>query len=172
MCRLSYRSCFFQKLWQVEICTIKGQFTHTMLFPCCAHAVPLPCHAAKGLDSVFPIWFMQCGHVWFTHAMLCPCHATTMPFWKRLLKAMHSTARHGHGMCELTSAVQRRHVGDLPAFCFFGYQAEFREGCYQKHPNPLNWRTDSSDISGYQTDFHGGHGTVGEWQGCGMACVN
>jgi hypothetical protein len=24
-----------------------------------------------------------------------------------------------HGMCELASAVQRRHVGDLPAFGFF-----------------------------------------------------
>ena len=22
---------------------------------CCAHAVPLPCHAAKGLECVFPI---------------------------------------------------------------------------------------------------------------------
>jgi hypothetical protein len=51
------------------------------------HAVPLPCRAAKGLDCVFPIWFTQCGRVLFTHAMPCPCHATTMPFWKRLLKA-------------------------------------------------------------------------------------
>jgi hypothetical protein len=50
-----------------------------------------------------------------------PCHATTMPLWKRLLKA---TAQSGmgtawHGMCELASVVQRRHVGDLPAFGFF-----------------------------------------------------
>jgi hypothetical protein len=27
-----------------------------------------------------------------------------------------------------------------------GYQAEFHEGCYQKHTNPLNYRTSSSDI--------------------------
>jgi hypothetical protein len=30
---------------------------------CCAHAVPLPCRAAKGLECVFPIWFTQCGRV-------------------------------------------------------------------------------------------------------------
>jgi len=46
-----------------------------------------------------------------------------MPFCKRLLKA---TAQHGrgaawarHGMCELTSAVERRPVGYLPRFGFF-----------------------------------------------------
>jgi hypothetical protein len=38
-----------------------------------AHAVPLPCHAVKGLDDVFPILFTQCGHVWFKHAMPQPC---------------------------------------------------------------------------------------------------
>jgi hypothetical protein len=85
--------------------------------------MPRPCRAAKGLDSVFPIWFTQCGRVWFTHAMPCQCHATTMPFWKRLLKAtaQRGMAWHWHGtdMCELTSAVQRRHVGYLPAFGFF-----------------------------------------------------
>jgi len=47
------------------------------------------CCASKGLECVFPIWFTQCGHVWFTLAMLHPCHALTMPFY---LKA---TAQHG-----------------------------------------------------------------------------
>jgi hypothetical protein len=46
-----------------------------------------------------------------------------------------------------------------------GYHAEFHEGCYQKHTNPLNCRTSSSDISGYHVEFHEGHGTVGEWHG-------
>jgi hypothetical protein len=32
---------------------------------CRAHAVPLPCRATKGLECVFPIWFTQCGRVWF-----------------------------------------------------------------------------------------------------------
>jgi len=36
----------------------------------------------------------------------------------------------------------------------------------------LNCWTSSSDIYGYRADFHEGHGTVGAWQGRGMACVN
>jgi hypothetical protein len=53
-----------------------------------------------------------------------------------------------------------------------GYDAEFHEGCYQKHTNPLNCRISSLDISGYHADFHEGHGIVGERQERGMACVN
>jgi hypothetical protein len=49
-----------------------------------------------------------------------------------------------------------------------GYHVEFREGCYQKHTNPLNCRTSSSDISGYHADFHEEYGIVGEWQGYSM----
>jgi hypothetical protein len=75
-------------------------------------------------------------------------------------------------MCELALAIQRWHVGDLPMFVFSGYHAEFHNGCYQKHTNPLNCRTSSSDVSGYQADFHEGHGTVGERQGRGITCVN
>jgi len=54
-----------------------------------AHADPLPCRVAKGLDCAFPIWFTQCDRVWFTHTMSCSCRAPTTPFWKRLLKAQH-----------------------------------------------------------------------------------
>ena len=50
---------------------------------CRAHAVPLLCRAAKGLECVFPIWFTQCGRVWFTLAIPCPFHAPTMPFFSR-----------------------------------------------------------------------------------------
>jgi hypothetical protein len=71
---------------------------------CRARAVPLPYHAAKSLECVFPIWFTQCGRVWFTFAMPCPCSALTMPFFSR---PRHSTA------------VERRTVGYLPAFGFF-----------------------------------------------------
>jgi hypothetical protein len=46
-----------------------------------------------------------------------------------------------------------------------GYIAEFHEDCYQN-------QNSSSFISVYHADFHEGHGTVGEWQGRGMACVN
>ena len=71
---------------------------------CRAHAVPLPCRAAKGLECVFPIWITQRGRVWFTLAMPHPCHALAMPFFSR---PRHSTA------------VERRPVGYLPAFGFF-----------------------------------------------------
>ena len=83
-----------------------------MPFPCLAHAIPLPCRAANGLECAFPIWFTQCGRVWLTLAMPRPCHALTMPFFSR---PQHSTAVshwpccglekngmagawHGHGM--------------------------------------------------------------------------
>jgi hypothetical protein len=49
-----------------------------------------------------------------------------------------------------------------------GYQVEFHKSCYQKHTNPLNCNTSCLDISGCHADFHEGHGTVGEWQGCGV----
>jgi hypothetical protein len=66
----------------------QGRFTHIAFR---AHAAPMsfPCHAAKGLECVFPIWFTQCGRVSFTLAMPRPCHALTIMFFSRL---RHSTA--------------------------------------------------------------------------------
>jgi hypothetical protein len=73
---------------------VHSSFKANSHIPCRSHAVPLSCRAVKGLDCVFPIWFTQCGRVWFTHAMPCraramprPCHATPTPFWKRPIKA-------------------------------------------------------------------------------------
>jgi hypothetical protein len=94
-----------------------------------------------------------------------PCHDHAV--LKQLLKTTAQCsmgaewARQGHVMCELASAVERRHVGNCPRSVSSGYHAEFHEG-YQKHANPLNCRTSSSDISGYYAEFHEGHGTVGE----------
>ena len=82
----------------------KGRFTHSMPRPCRARAVPLPCRAAKGLEYVFPIWFTQCGRVWFTLAMPCPRNALPMPFFSRP---------------QQSTAVERRPVGYLLAFGFF-----------------------------------------------------
>jgi hypothetical protein len=96
---------------------------------------------------------MQCR----SHAMPVPCHTQTMAFWKRPLQA---TAQRGmgvaweqHGMCELASAVQRRHVGDLSAFGFFrlphgvprrllleAYQSQMQLG-YFRLPSGLSRRT-------------------------------
>jgi hypothetical protein len=52
------------------------------------------------------------------------CHAvplpsTTTPFLKHLSRPRDRMACERHGMYELPSDVQRRHVGDLPAFGFF-----------------------------------------------------
>jgi hypothetical protein len=109
--------------WPGSVMPLSKTFKATSHIPCCAHAIPLPSRAAKGLDCVFPIWFTQCGRVWFKHAMPCSCHATTMLFWKWLLKA---AKQHGmgaewawHGMCELASTIQGWHVGVLPVFRFF-----------------------------------------------------
>jgi hypothetical protein len=43
---------------------------------------------------------------------------------------------------------------------------------HYKKDDLLHCCTSSSDISGYHAEFHEGHGTVGAWQGRGMACVN
>jgi hypothetical protein len=81
----------------------------------------IPYRSAKGLDCVFPIWFTQCGSVWFTHTMPFPCHATNMPFWKTSQGHDRVTAWEQHGMCELrvASTVRRRHVGGLQEFGVF-----------------------------------------------------
>ena len=115
------------------------------------------------------------------HAMPMPrsYHTRTMPFFS---KPRHSTA------------VERRPVGYLPAFGFFrlprGVPQRLLSETYQSSSQrsiPTNVKnggstlqkkrfvncwTSSSDISGYHTDFHEGHGTVGAWQGRGMTCVN
>jgi hypothetical protein len=138
--------------------------------PCCSHATPMPCGTAKGLHCI-SILIYTMRPVWFTHAMPRLCHATTMPFWKRLLKA---TAQRGMGMARVN--YHRPSRDGMWATCLrsvsYGYHAEFHENCYQKHTYPLNCRKCSSDISGYHADFHEGYGTVGEWQGRGMAYVN
>jgi hypothetical protein len=150
-----------------------------MPLACHAVAIPLPCRAAKSLDYFFPVWFTQCGRIWYTQTHThthTPCRARAMPrpcsSESDISRPRHSAIWAQHSMCELASVVQWRHVGDLPVSASSGYHAEFHESCYQKHTNPLNRRTRSSDISGYQADFHEGQGTVGEWQGRGMACVN
>jgi hypothetical protein len=107
---------------QLLTCTyphIKGYFTHTMPWPCCAHAVALPYRVAEGLYCVVPIWVTK-ATVNNSHM---PCRAQTMPLRKRLLNAK---VQHGMGVawarrgtCELTSAVSRWPVGDLPRFGFF-----------------------------------------------------
>jgi hypothetical protein len=125
---------------------------------CRAHAVPLPCRAAKGLECAFPIWFTQCGSV-LPLAMPCPCRAHDM-LWPRRSSQGHGTARPSRDGLWAT----------CPPLASSGYHAVFQENCYQKHTShPHNdpflrlWRvvaahykkddllncwTSSSDISG------------------------
>jgi hypothetical protein len=138
-----------------------------------------PCRAANGLDCVLPIWLKQCGRVWFTHVIPGPCRATTMPFWKRLLKA---TAQCGMGAAwEWHGKALRMWITIGRTETARGRLARVRllpattrsstKVCYQKHTVSLNCRTNSSDISDYHAEFQE-HFTVGDWQGRGMACVN
>jgi hypothetical protein len=153
---------------------------------CRAHAVPLPCRAAEGLECVFPIWFTQCARVWFTLAMPRPCHPRPCSSFQ------------GHG-----TAWSPRDA--LWANCQHsvssGYHAEFHEDVIRRIPNSdaggqcetkhrLSWTkkrvvaahykkdnllhcwTSTSDISGYHADTDEGLGSIGAGQGPGMACVN
>ena len=54
-----------------------------------------------------------------THAM--PCHAVLRPYRSEsdFSRPRHSTAWARHGICELTSAVERRSLGDLASFGYF-----------------------------------------------------
>jgi hypothetical protein len=74
---------------------------------------PIPCRSAKGLDAPFP-FDLHSAAVFDSH----------MPRRSEsdFSRPRHSAAWAWHGMCELASAVQRRHVGDLPAFGFFRLQ--------------------------------------------------
>jgi hypothetical protein len=85
----------------------------------------------------------------------------------------HGTAQHAHDMASVNWHQPSRDGtwATCPHSASSGYHAEFHKG-YQKHTNPLNCTTSSSDISGYHADFHEGHGTAGKWQGLGMARVN
>jgi hypothetical protein len=92
--------------------------------PCRSHAVLLPRCAAKGLDCLLHLIYKVRPRLIHTcHTAPVPCHDHAV------LKATsqgHGRAQHGRGMsvawlgmCELASAVLRRHVGDLPAYGFF-----------------------------------------------------
>jgi hypothetical protein len=138
----------------------------------------MPCRAAKGLDCVFPIWITHCGHVWFTrHAAPSPSPAIPPPcrserdFSRPRLSA--AWTRHGMVCVNYNRLCRYGTWATWPRSASYGYQAEFHEGCYQKHTNPLNCRTRSSDISGYHADFHEGHGIIegrdAAWHGRGPA---
>jgi hypothetical protein len=119
--------------------------------PCRAHSVPLPCRAAKCLESVFPIWFTQCGRVWFTLAMPCSCHAPTLPFFSR--------PRHSTSVC-------RRPCCDLEKNGMVGaWHGHGMESVKQTRPHCVNQmgKTHTKPLAARH-----GRGTAWGRHGCGM----
>jgi hypothetical protein len=153
---------------------------------CRAHAVPLPCRAAEGLECVFPIWFTQCGRVWFTLAMPRPCHprpsrssqghGTTWPSRECLWTNCSRSASSGYHP-EFHEVVMRRiTISDAGGHCETKHRLSWTRkrvvAVHYKKDDLLHCWTSCSDISGYHADFHEGHVTFGAGQGRGMACVN
>jgi hypothetical protein len=143
---------------------------HAMSMPRTCRAVPWPWEV-----TFRTAWSWQCTgaawHIWIKHGftVLVKCERQS-----KLFAAWHDRetvwVRHGNGMV-CVNYHRPSGVGmwaTCPLSSSSGYHAELHESCYQKHTNLRC----SSDISVYHADFHQGHGTVGEWQGRGMACVN
>jgi hypothetical protein len=118
-----------------------------------------------------------------------PCCANAVPDHAVLLKA---TAQHGRPgtACGLLARVRllpattrnstkvlirRVPISDAGGQCETEHRLHGRGrvvAAHYKKDDLLHCWTSSSDISGYHAVIHGGHGTVGAGQGCGMACVN
>jgi hypothetical protein len=112
ICYLSHRYCYLPLSWKIWNRTIAegsrdGSIMADSHIACRAHAVPLPCRAAKGLECVFPIWFTQCGRVWFIK--MWSVDQTRAHCVNQMGKtySKHLAARHGrrtawarHAMCE------------------------------------------------------------------------
>ena len=120
--------------------------------------------------------------------MPCPCHAPNMPFFSR---PRHSTSVERRPVGYLSAfdffrlprGVPRRldqnHTNlrcRWPVWnqtTFVMDEEKSGSSTLQKNKDGLlNCCTSSSLISGYHADFHEGHGTIGAWQGHGMAFVN
>jgi hypothetical protein len=124
VCRIISRSASTDMLRQstpsgASLQILKASSHIPRRLPCRADAVPLPRRAAKGLYCLSHLIYTVRPYLNHTcHAASVPCHDHAV---LQETSQGHGTARHGngHGMCELASPVQRRHVGDLPAFGFF-----------------------------------------------------
>jgi hypothetical protein len=120
------------------------------------------------------------------------CHAMPMPcsYHALLLKATAQHARRetacglpAHSrFLPLTTRSSTKVVIRIIPISDAGGQCESKQrlswtrkrvvAAHYKKGDLLNCWTSSSDISGYHTDFHEGLGTIGAWQGRGMAWVN
>jgi hypothetical protein len=136
--------CPSHLIYTVRTCLIHT--SHTMPMLCCDHAILLKATAHHVRRET------ACG----------------LPASVRLLPATTRSS---------TKVVIRRiPISDAGGQC----ETKHRLSCtrkrvvaaHHKKDHLLHCWTSSSDISGYHADFHEGHGTIGAWQGRGMACVN
>jgi hypothetical protein len=119
---------------------------HAMPMPCSDHAVLLNATAQHSPRET------ACGLI--VRVRLLP--ATTRSFAKVVIRSI--TILDAGGQCEAKQRLSRMRKRVVTA--------------HYKKDNLFNCWTSSSDISGYHADFHEGHGTIGAWQGRGMAYVN
>jgi hypothetical protein len=134
-------------------------------------AVSLPCHAVPLRVWIVSFPFDLHSAAVFDSYMPCRNRAIPRPCRSEsdFSRPRHRAAwtRHERDIARVNYHCPSRYGmwATSPRSASSGHHAEFHEGCYQKHTNPLNRRTSSSDISGYHTDLHEGNCTVGEWQG-------
>jgi hypothetical protein len=143
---------------------------------CRAHAVPVPCRAAKGLDCAFAIWFIQCGRVWFTRAMPMPwsyhavlLKATTQHVLREAACGLPARVRLLPATMRSSTKVVIRSVpisdagGQCETKLRLSWTRKRMVAAHYKKDYLLNCWSSSSDISGYHEDFHEWHGTIGTW---------
>jgi hypothetical protein len=99
--------------------------------PCRSHTAPMPfpCHAVPLRVYIVSFQFDLHSAAVFDSHMPCRSHAVLKAISQGHGRTRYESGMRAawkrHGICELASAVQRRHVGDLPTFGFFGYHVDF-----------------------------------------------
>jgi hypothetical protein len=127
------------------IYTVRPCLIHT------CHAMLRPCRSSQGNGTARP----SRDGLWATCRVRL-LSATTRSFTKVVIRSIPISD--AGGQCETKQRLlwTRKRV----------------VAAHYKKDDLLNCWTSSSDISGYHADFHEGHGTIGTWQGRGMACMD
>jgi hypothetical protein len=144
-CRYGFRMCLSHLIYTVRPCLIHT--CHVMPMPCSDHAVLLKATAQHVRRET------ACGLP--ARVRLLP--ATTRSSTKVVIRSI--SISDAGGQCETKQRLSWTRKRVVAAH-------------YKKKDDLLNCWTSSSDISGYQTDFHEGRGTIGAWQGSCVAYVN
>jgi hypothetical protein len=98
--------------------------------------MPFPGHAVSLREYIESFPFdLHSAAVFDSHTPSC-AHAMPRPFRSEsdFSRPRHSAAWH------VWISIGRPETATCPRSTSSGYHAEFHEGCYQKHTNPLNWK--------------------------------